>query len=160
MTDPHLGAENLLAAVRSASDAFDAIPVGMIERMVAVTRDVADHDPDVELHSMLGSERLTELAGTRGGARSYTLRFSGDGIDLLVRIGVCRDAGRARLDGWLVPAVSAPVQIREVGAGGRTYDGVAELSGRFEFADLPAGSYRVALQLGDDQTFGTPAFQI
>jgi hypothetical protein len=160
MSDPHLEHERLFADVRRVTDAFDPVPDGMIERMVAVTRDIADHDPDLELQLMLVVERFAELVGTRGGARSYTLRFGGDGVDLLVRVGVAEDEGRARLDGWLVPASSAPVQVREVGGDGRTFDGVAEASGRFEFPDLPTGFYRVSLQLADDQTFGTPAFEI
>jgi hypothetical protein len=160
MTDPHPLDEQLLADVRRATAVFDPVPDGMVERMVAVTRDVADHDPDLELQLMLVVERFDELVGTRGGARSYTLRFGGEGVDLLVRVGVSEEEGRARLDGWLVPAESAPVQIHEVGREGRTYDGVAEPSGRFEFPDLPTGFYRVSLKLSGDQTFGTPAFEI
>lgn len=160
MNDHDLQDDPLLADVRRATAAFDPLPAGMVERMVAVTRDVADHDPDLELQLMLVVERFAELVGTRGGARSYTLRFGGEGVDLLVRVGVAEEEGRARLDGWLVPAESAPVQIREVGGEGRTYDGVAEASGRFEFPDLPTGFYRVSLKLADDQTFGTPAFEI
>src|SRR5204862_8341247 len=109
---------------------------------------------------MLVVERFAELVGTRGGARSYTLRFGGEGTDLLVRVGASEEEGRARLDGWQVPAAVAPVQIRELGGEGRTYEGVAEATGRFEFPDLPTGFYRVSLQLADDQTFGTPAFEI
>jgi hypothetical protein len=160
MTDPHLPDEQLLDAVRRAAAAYDPVPPGMVERMVAVTRDVADHDPDLELQMLLVVERFDELVGTRGGARSYTLRFGGEGVDLLVRVGVSEEEGRARLDGWLVPAASAPVQIREVGGEERTYDAVAEDSGRFEFTELPTGFYRVTLRLPDDQTFGTPAFEI
>ncbi|HET7071378.1 MAG TPA: hypothetical protein VFI40_11170, partial [Nocardioides sp.] len=147
MTDPHLLDEQLLDDVRRAAAAYDPVPPGLVERMVAVTRDVADHDPDLELQMLLVVERFEELVGTRGGARSYTLRFGGEGVDLLVRVGVSEDEGRARLDGWLVPAASAPVQIREVGGEGRTYDGMAEASGRFEFTDLPTGFYRVSLTL-------------
>jgi len=160
MSDPHLEDELLFADVRRATDAADPVPSGMVERMVAVTRDIAHSDPDLELQLMLVVERFAELVGTRGGARSYTLRFGGEGVDLLVRVGVSEEEGRARLDGWLVPAESAPVQIREVGGEGRTYDSVAEASGRFEFPDLPTGFYRVSLKLADDQTFGTPAFEI
>jgi hypothetical protein len=160
MSDPHLEDELLYAGVRRATDAADPVPVGMVERMVAVTRDVAHHDPDLELQLMLVVERFAELVGTRGGARSYTLRFGGEGVDLLVRVGISEEEGRARLDGWLVPAAAAPVQVREVGGEGRTYEGVAEPSGRFEFPDLPTGFYRVSLKLADEQTFGTPAFEI
>jgi len=167
MTDPnllddlsHMDDEGLIAAVRRAAEACDPVPVGLVERMVTVTRDVAREDPDLELELMLVMERFAELVGTRGGARSYTLRFGGDGVDLLVRVGVSEDEGRARLDGWVVPAVSAPVQIREVGGDGRSYDGHAAATGRFEFPDLPTGFYRVSIQLPDDKAFGTPAFEI
>jgi hypothetical protein len=159
MTDPERPHERLLDAVRRATAALDPVPAGMVERMVAVTRDVADHDPDLELQLMLVVERFAELAGTRGGARAYTLRFGGEGLDLLVRVGVS-DEGRGRLDGWIVPAAGGPVTIHEVGGHGRTFEGAAAETGRFEFPDLPTGFYRVSLELADDQTFGTPAFEI
>lgn len=161
MSDPYLlDDEQLLDAVRRSSARHDPVPPGLVERMVAVTRDLADHDPDLELQLMLLVERFEELAGTRGGARSYTLRFGGEGVDLLVRVGVSEEEGRARLDGWVVPAVSGPVRIHEVGGEGRHFDGVAAETGRFEFPDLPTGLYRVSLKLADDKTFGTPAFEI
>jgi hypothetical protein len=149
MSDPHLGDEGLLNDVRLATEAYDPVPPGMVDRMIAVTRDVADHDPDLELQLMLVVERFAELVGTRGGARSYTLRFGGEGIDLLVRVGVSEEEGRARLDGWIVP-----------GGEGRTFEGTAADTGKFEFPDLPTGFYRVSLKLADEQTFGTPAFEI
>lgn len=160
MTDPHVPDEQLLDAVRRAADTFDPVPSGMVERMVAVTRDIHDHDPDLELQLMLVVERFAELVGTRGGARSYTLRFGGEGVDLLVRVGVSEEEGRARLDGWVVPAAGGPVQVHEVGGEGRCYDAVAADTGRFEFPDLPTGFYRVSLKLAGDQSFGTPAFEI
>jgi hypothetical protein len=160
MSDPHLLDDQLLDAVRRASTAHDPVPPGLVERMVALTRDIADSDPDLELQLMLVVERFAELVGTRGGARSYTLRFGGQGIDLLVRVGVSEEEGRARLDGWVVPAASGAVQIHEVGGRGRRFDGMAADSGRFEFPDLPTGFYRVCLKLADDKTFGTPAFEI
>jgi hypothetical protein len=160
MNDPNLADERLLLDVRRAVDACDPVPPGMVERMVAVTRDVADHDPDLELQLMLVVERFADLVGTRGGARSYTLRFGGEGIDLLVRVGVSEEEGRARLDGWVVPAAGGPVAIHEVGGEGRTFEGMAAETGKFEFPDLPTGFYRVSLKLADEQTFGTPAFEI
>jgi hypothetical protein len=160
MTDPELPHERLLDDVRRATTAYDPVPPGMVERMVAVTRDVARSDPDLELQMLLVVERFDELVGTRGGSRSYTLRFGGEGIDLLVRVGVAEDEGRARLDGWVVPPAGGPVQIHEVGGEGRRYVAVAADTGRFEFADLPTGFYRVSLTTADEKSFGTPAFEI
>jgi hypothetical protein len=34
------------------------------------------------------------------------------------------------------------------------------VNGRFEFPDVPAGFYRLWLELPDSHTFGTPAFEI
>ena len=123
----------------------------MVERMVAVTRDIADHDPDLELQLMLVVERFAELVGTRGGARSYTLRFGGEGVDLLVRVGVSEEEGRARLDGWLVPGRERP---RPDPRGRRRGPHLRRRwptdSGRFEFPDLPTGFYRVSLKLADE----------
>jgi hypothetical protein len=160
MSDPQGADERLLDHVRRATGALDPPPAGMVERMVAVTRDFADHDPDLELQLLLVVERFAELAGTRGGARAYTLRFGGEGIDLLVRVAVAEDDGLARLDGWVVPAAAGPVTVHEVGGQSRTFHGTAGDSGRFEFPDLPTGFYRVSLELADEQTFGTPAFEI
>ena len=161
MTDKHLvDDEQLLDAVRRSTAQRDPVPPGMVERMVAVTRDIADHDPDVELQLMLVVERFDELVGTRSGARSYTLRFGGEGVDLLVRVGVAEDEERARLDGWVLPAASGPVHVHEVGGAGRRFDGMAGDSGRFEFPEVPPGFYRVSLTLAGDQMFGTPAFEI
>jgi hypothetical protein len=152
--------ERLFDAVRRACERYDPMPPGMVDRIATVVSELAHHDADLELELMLVVERFRELVGTRGGARSYTLRFGGDGVDLLVRVGVSEEEGRARLDGWMVPAVSAPVRMHEVGGEGRTYDAMTADGGRFEFPDLPTGFYRVSLQLEDDRTFGTPAFEI
>src|SRR3954466_15370281 len=102
MSDSQLD-ELMFAGVRRATDVFDPVPDGMVERMVAVTRDIAFAVPDLELQLMLVVERFAELVGTRGGARSYTLRFGGEGVDLLVRVGVSEEEGRARLDGRPAP---------------------------------------------------------
>jgi hypothetical protein len=93
-------------------------------------------------------------------APACTPSFGGEGIDLLVRVGVSEEEGRARLDGWLVPAASAPVQIREVGGAGRTYDGVAESSGRFEFPG-PANGLLPCVAAADRRpVVRHPAFEV
>ena len=152
--------EPLYDAVRRACDRHDPLPPGMVDRIATVVSELSRHDADLEFELMLVVERFRELVGTRGGSRSYTLRFGSDDADLLVRVSTADDEGRARLDGWLVPAASGPVQVREVGGEKRCFDGVADANGRFEFADLPAGFFRLSLELAEDHTFGTPAFEI
>jgi hypothetical protein len=161
MNDFHLlEDDDLLAAVRRTTERFDPVPPELVERMVIVTRDLAHEDPDLELELMLVMERFAELVGTRGGARSYTLRFGGEGVDMLVRVSVADDEGRARLDGWLVPPVAGPIEVREVGGDGHCFGGRADASGRFEFPDLVPGLYRMSLELDDVRSIATPAFEI
>ena len=152
--------DKLYDAVRSACDKFDPMPPGMVDRIATVVGELARHDADLEFELMLVVERFRELVGTRSGARSYTLRFGAEDVELLVRVSTADDEGRARLDGWLVPALSGPVQVREVEGEKRTYDGSADVNGRFEFPDVPPGFYRLWLELPDSHTFGTPAFEI
>jgi len=152
--------EKLYEAVRRACEKHDPMPAGMVDRIVTVVGELARHDADLEFELMLVVERFRELVGTRGGAQSYTLRFGAEDVELLVRVSTADDEGRARLDGWLVPALSGPVQVREVEGEKRTYDGSADVNGRFEFPDVPAGFYRLWLELPDSHTFGTPAFEI
>ncbi len=151
--------EAMFALVRRACERHDPMPPGMVDRIAEVVGELSRHDPDLELELMLVVERFRELVGVRG-ARSAPVRVGGEGVDLLVRVAVAEDEGKARLDGWVVPAVSGPVTVHEVGGEGHTYGGMAGDSGRFEFPDLPTGFYRVSLQLADDRSFGTPAFEI
>jgi hypothetical protein len=152
--------EDLYSAVRRACEQYDPMPPGMVDRIATVVGELSRDDTDLEFELMLVVERFRELVGTRGGAQSYTLRFGANDVELLVRISTADDEGRARLDGWLVPALSGPVQVRQVEGEKRSFDGSADINGRFEFSDLPAGFYRLWLELPDSQNFGTPAFEI
>jgi hypothetical protein len=141
----------------------DPMPKGLVERMQAVVAaEVALADTDLDYELMLLIERSTELAGTRGTATAYTLRFSADGLDLLVRAGGPSDLGTTRLDGWVVPP--APVTVRATQVGGQELSWEVEIDeqGRFEFPELPRGLYRLWLGPRDDdaKAFGTPAFEI
>ncbi len=146
----------------------DPMPTGLVERMQAVAAaeaTLADTDLDYEL--MLLIERSTELAGTRGAATTaYTLTFTADGLDLMVRVGGARDDGTTRLDGWIVPPAPATVRATQVqdAADGepRSWEAEIDERGRFEFAALPPGLYRLWLDARDDdaKAFGTPAFEI
>lgn len=121
---------------------------------------LADSDLDYELMMLVSRSR--EVAGARSaaGTSAYTLRFEADGVDLLVRVsGEGED--KARLDCWVVPPEEMKVHATRIDDE-RTYDAEVDEHGRFEFAGLPRGLYRIWLTpLGEgSKPFGTPAFEI
>lgn len=139
----------------------DPVPEGLIARMRAVAvaeATLASLDLDYEL--MLLIERSTELAGTRGAGTAYTLTFTADGLDLMVRAG--GGDGLARLDGWIVPPAPVTVRATRVGGAERSWEVEVDPQGRFEIVGLPRGLYRLWLTPaeGDARPFGTPAFEI
>ena len=108
MSEPNR--DELLDAVRRMWTERDPVPEGLVARMQAVAA-AADTDLDVEL--MLLVERSAELAGARGSATAYTLRFEYGELQLLVRVG--GDGESRRLDGWVTP--STAMTVRAVGTG-------------------------------------------
>jgi hypothetical protein len=142
----------------------DPMPEGLVERMQAVAAaEVALADTDLDYELMLLIERSTELAGTRGtAATAYTLTFTAEGLDLMVRVSGARDDGTTRLDGWIVPPAPATVRATRISGDERSWEAEIDERGRFEFGELPAGLYRLWLASRDDdaKAFGTPAFEI
>lgn len=139
----------------------DPMPEGLVARMQAVAAaEVTVGSLDLDYELMLLIERSTELAGTRGTGTAYTLTFTADGLDLLVRAG--GGNGTSRLDGWIVPPGPVTVRASEVGGAERSWEVEVDARGRFEFAELPAGLYRLWLtpHHDDARAFGTPAFEI
>lgn len=140
----------------------DPMPPGLVERMQAVAAaEMALSQTDLDYELMLLIERSSELAGTRGGM-AYTLRFAAEGLDLLVRAGGANGGATTRLDGWIVPPAPVTVRASQVGADQRSWEVEIDDRGRFEFAELPPGLYRLWLTPRDDdaKAFGTPTFEI
>lgn len=162
MSSMDLSREGLLELVRRAWEEHDPAPDDLVARMQAVVaaEDVlATTDLDYEL--MLLVERSGELAGARG-TTAYTLRFSSDDVDLLVRA-VTDDDGTSRLDGWIAPATAMSVRAVRVPDTGEAWEVHADNDGgRFELVGLPRGLYRLFLTADDPgpTPFGTPAFEI
>jgi hypothetical protein len=163
MSATDLSREGLLKIVRQVWEERDPMPEGLVERMQAVTQTeaiLADTDLDYELLVLV--ERSAELAGARGTA-AYTLRFAHGQTEVLLRA-VGNESGGARLDGWIAPAVAMRVRATEVTdhGEGRSWETETDGHGRFEFADLPTGLFRLWLTPMDSDAvaFGTPAFEI
>ncbi|KQY57406.1 MULTISPECIES: hypothetical protein [unclassified Nocardioides] len=153
--------DGLLQVVREVWTERDPMPAGLVERMQAAVEAelaIAGTDFDVELLMLVSREEM--LAGARGTA-TYTLRFSSDDIDLLVRA-VGAPEGGTRLDGWVSPAGPVTVHATPVPDTGRSWEVESDDTGRFEFTDLPAGMVRLHLTPRDTglKPFATPAFEI
>jgi hypothetical protein len=157
---PTVGDGRLFDAVRRACEVHDPVPPGLVERMVDVVASAAAVPDDLDYELLVLIERTSQLAGTRGDTTSYTLRFGGDELGLLVRATMADEQGHARLDGWVVPPASGSVEAREVGGQSKRITTVVDDNGRLEFPDLAPGLYRVCLSLDDTRTFQTPAFEI
>ena len=139
----------------------DPVPTGVVERALATVHAAAGPDDlDVELELLLLVERSEELAGTRAGAGSITLRFSGDEMQLLLRV-TPTGADTCRVDGWLTPddgvTVTAVQDGHEVAA-------LVESPGRFEFPFLRRGLTRLvvgpATQAPPARVLGTRPFDL
>ena len=120
----------------------DPVPPGVVDRALATVQAATGPDDlDVELELLLLVERTEELAGTRAGGESITLRFAGDEMQLLLRV-TPTGAGTCRVDGWLTPkdgvTVTAVQDGREVAA-------LVESPGRFEFPTLRRGLTRLVV---------------
>lgn len=162
MSATDLSREGLLKIVRQVWEEHDPVPEGLVERMQAVVQTeaiLADTDLDYELLVLV--ERSAELAGARGTA-AYTLRFAYGTTEVLLRTD--RSDSGARLDGWIAPAAAMRVRATEVTdhGEGHSWETETDANGRFEFADLPTGLFRLWLTPldGDATAFGTPAFEI
>lgn len=156
--------DELLQVVRTVWEQRDPVPEGLVARMqeAAALADLAagTGSSDLDLQLMLLVERSEELAGTRGTSAAYTLRFSHDGTDLLLRVAADRDG--SRIDGWVVPP--EPMTVRALGpdGSGRSDAVVVGDTGRFELTDVPLGLTRLRLEPHDVDrpAFVTPTFEI
>jgi hypothetical protein len=107
-----------------------------------------------------GEVRVTEreeLTGVRGDERSRMITFDSDSLTIM--IGVHRNRnGTIRLDGWLSPAGSHPIELR-TDTGTMTTN--SDINGRFAFDQVPLGSVQLAVRpTGGNHTISTPAIAL
>lgn len=152
----------LLTRLQTMWDEADPVPTGLVARMQAVVAaEAAVVDADIDYELMMLVERAHELTGARGSA-SYTLRFTYDDVDLLVRAGGSNGVPITRVDGWIVPPADVTVRAERLGEDGLTREVAVDAHGRFEIHDLPIGLYRLWLLPREEgrKPFATPAFEI
>ncbi len=153
--------DDLLDHLERVWSSRDPVPAGLVERMQAlVAAELELRDTDLDYELLLLIERTNELAGVRGG-EAYTLQFSGENLDLLVRAAGGEGERTTRLDGWVVPAAEVSVRVERIDGTLGSWDTSSDERGRFEFGGLAAGMYRLWLtREPGGKPFGTPAFEI
>jgi hypothetical protein len=149
--------DELLDVVRRVWSERDPVPEGLVARMQAVA---AAADTDLDLELMLLAERSDELAGARGTAAAYTLRFRYGDRQLLLR--VAADGESRRVDGWVTPPTAMTVRVVSARGDRQEWQAAVSDRGRFELPGLPPGLVRLRLEPDEPGTpaLGTPAFEI
>lgn len=126
----------ILRGIRDMFSAADPMPADLPER---IRFSLALRDLEVEVARLAVDG---EPAGVRGEERSRTVTFDSDSMTIMIRIGQNSDE-TIRLDGWLAPAQSCPVEIR-TGTGALIV--TADERGRFAFSRVPRGSAQLIVR--------------
>ncbi|QEO08809.1 hypothetical protein [Protaetiibacter larvae] len=132
----------LFASLRQLWEERDPMPEGLVEDVLVAleTHRLADEYREL----LLVSDEHT-LAGVRGEAPRI-LQFGAQAITLMLRIDT--DGDRHRIDGWLAPPRAGRVVLEIDGVEHASVPISAE--GRFEFAEVPSGSCRLAIHPADE----------
>ncbi|MEA4945098.1 MAG: hypothetical protein VB080_11760 [Propionicimonas sp.] len=133
----------------------DPAPDDLADRMVASVA-MADFTREWEVLALVED---AQLGAVRGEADTSTLQFSDGVTNVLLHVAAAtRD--RRRVDGWVD---STPLEIR-LSQNDRSWQAVANDSGRFAFETLPRGVARLRLVVrrpdGSLRDFETPQFEV
>lgn len=145
----------LFARLRGVWEQVDPVPADLVDRMVAAVA-VADLSREYALLTLI---EAAPQAAVRSETDSATLQFSDGTTTVLLH--VTKAAGDTRrVDGWVdTPALAVRLVQDE-------HEVAAEASehGRFAFADVAAGLWRLRLAVkdptGEIRDFQTPQFEV
>jgi hypothetical protein len=125
----------VLEEIRDLYQAIDPVPSALYTRVrFALDLDNVEH----ELATMCAD---LELAAVRGSDQVRTITFECQLLTIAVTVTVT-GTDRYRLDGWIAPPASLPVEIRSAGS---RLQASSDDGGRFVFEDVPAGEMRLAV---------------
>jgi hypothetical protein len=143
--------ERILSGINELWASADPMPASLVDR-IQFAVDLENVDVEVL--------RLTELetvAAARGDELSRLITFDSDHLTIMVRVSANRD-GTNRIDGWVTPAASHPIELR---TGGGTLAGSSDAAGRFAFGTVPTGLAQFVVRpIGSAQTVTTPAISL
>jgi hypothetical protein len=129
------GPDPVLAAIRDLYQAIDPVPSTLYTR-IQFALDLASVE-----HELAVMCADLELAAVRGPDQTRTITFECQTLTIAVTI-TATGADRYRLDGWLAPPASLPVEIRSTGSRLRAS---SDDGGRFVFEDVPTGEMQLAV---------------
>ncbi|HEY0637595.1 MAG TPA: hypothetical protein VGD67_08100 [Pseudonocardiaceae bacterium] len=138
---PPVDDQELAAAVRTALDRADPVPIGLDDR-VRFAIDLRDAESELAglTEAPAAAARATEL--------TRTITFESASLTITVTLTPLGDGGH-RLDGWLLPGGRLTVELRLPAERWRV---TSDDTGRFSVDRVPAGRLRLAvLSVGDDQ---------
>lgn len=119
----------ILSGIADLYTHLDPVPDSLVDRILfALELD----DLHIELARL---DELLEPAGVRGEEQARTITFASQSLTVMITP-TAVGSGRFRLDGWAAPGGGLPVELRTADG---SFRAVADVNGRFEFIDVPAG---------------------
>ncbi|MFC7879743.1 carboxypeptidase-like regulatory domain-containing protein [Isoptericola sp. NPDC057391] len=147
----------VLGRLGRAVEAVDPVPEGLVERsLFAMT--LARLEAEVmelqQIEAPVGSVR-----GDAPPLEARTITFTHERLTVMIALSTDDDGTHVRLDGWVAPAATLVVELRQPG-GERTT--TADDDGRFAFTAVDRGptSLLVRLPDGGDVTVATPVIEL
>ena len=138
----------ILAEVRQLWSERDPLPDGLVDQ-IQFAIDLECLDVEV-----LRMTLLDEATSARGDELSRLVTFSSDTLTIMIRVFPGKD-GTNRIDGWLTPGDSHPIELR---TGDATMTTSSDQTGRFAFSGVPAGLAQLMVKpTGTTKTVTTPA---
>lgn len=145
--------DQLLDALRTLWERRDPVPTGLVDR-VQFAIWLEDLDTEVEMLAL--TSEVDVAAGARSTETARTVTFSTDHLSIMITVSE-RPDGRRRVDGWVSPASSGEVVVRQ--ADGSSRDAVVDADGRFALDDLVPGMAQLVLR-SDDSSVATPPIEL
>ncbi|MCK9792614.1 carboxypeptidase-like regulatory domain-containing protein [Isoptericola sp. 4D.3] len=145
--------ERLGRAVRDV----DPVPEGLVERSLFAMTLARLESEVMELQQI-----VAPAGSVRGDApplEARTITFTHERLTVMIALSADDDGTHVRLDGWVAPADTLAVELRQPG-GERTT--TADADGRFAFTAVDRGpsSLLVRLPGGGDVTVSTPVIEL
>jgi hypothetical protein len=143
----------ILAGVRSLWDALDPVPSTLVDQ-IRFAMDLESADFEVL--------RLTErmrFEVARGEEQSRLITFDSDSLTIMIKIDLNRN-GTVRVDGWLTPPASHPIELRTTVGSLNT---ASDDGGRFALDGITPGMAQLVVRPtgtvlnGGERTVTTPS---